>query len=152
MRIYFKCAVNFKNMGRRPSGRKYRKHISIQVKEVHNEDLKLLAAQLSSLSKLSNGKKWTIRDIILTHLYSQYNNSPEWYENNHFENLTDDEIEKIRQNIGGDTRSKKILKQEKQRPKQVLKHKEKTKLKVKLNPNYASYLKKMTQIKQEDQI
>lgn len=138
-------------MGRKPTGRKYPKHISIQVKEEHNEDLKLLAFQLSSLSKLPNGKKWTIRDIILTHLYSQYSNSTEWYEENHFENLSENELDRIRQNIGIGNMSKKIQKQVKQKPIKTIKQKVKPKLQMKINPNYAHYLKKMTQIRQEDQ-
>lgn len=87
------------HMGRRPLGRKYAKHISIQVKEAHNDDLKYLAEKLSNNSPLPNGKRWTIRDIVLTLLYTQYSNSPDWFTKNHFEQYSETDLSKIRDSI-----------------------------------------------------
>jgi hypothetical protein len=137
-------------MGRRPMGRKYPKHISIQVKEEHNEDLKLLAAKLSDHGATPTGKNWTIRDIILTLLYAQYNNPPEWFVNNHFEKWTDQELQRIRKNIRGSLeltikRNEKVSTVQKD-----LKQKSPPKLRLKLNPKYENYLGMLNQIKQEE--
>ncbi|MHA2029367.1 MAG: hypothetical protein ACXAC2_10680 [Candidatus Kariarchaeaceae archaeon] len=131
-------------------GRKYPKHISIQVKQQHNDDLKFLASKLSNLSTLPEGKNWTIRDIILTLLYTQYNNSPEWFVNNHFEKLTSSQLERIRNAIHGTNDVIVDEKKSTSKPKQVYKPKISTQLKLKLNPSYETYLGKLNQIKQED--
>ncbi|OLS20640.1 MAG: hypothetical protein HeimC2_36430 [Candidatus Heimdallarchaeota archaeon LC_2] len=135
-------------MGRRPMGRKYAKHISIQVKEEHNEDLKLLASKLSNSSSPPNGKLWTIRDIILTLLYTQFNNSTNWFVKNHFEKLSESDLIKIRKNIFGDNKIDYVPKNSMSKPKKIKKQKEK--LKLKLNPKYANYQQKMAKIRQED--
>ena len=147
--IFLNAQSHIIYMGRRPMGRKYPKHISIQVKEEHNEDLKLLVSRLSDLSKLPNGKQWTIRDIILTLLYTQFNNSTEWFVKNHFERLTESNLIEIRKNIEGNRTKLKEQKQITSKPKEIKNLK--PKLKIKLNPSYANYRQRMTDIKKEDQ-
>lgn len=146
-------------MGRRPLGRKYPKHISIQVKEEHNEDLKFMTKKLNEISPLQNGKRWTIRDIILTLLYTQYNNSPSWYSMNHFESISEDQLLMIRNQIreGQDTKSvvRQVIKpiQKKSAPKNrssdnsIKQPKAKRKLKMKINPDYQSYLEALEALK-----
>lgn len=88
-------------MGRRPAGRKYSKHISIQVLDEHNNDLKLLTARLNELAPFPNNKKWTIRDVILTLFYGFCKDGvdPEWFSTFHFENISHKKLKIIRNNI-----------------------------------------------------
>ncbi|MHA2250180.1 MAG: hypothetical protein ACXAD7_07450 [Candidatus Kariarchaeaceae archaeon] len=88
-------------MGRRAVGRKYSKHISIQVLEEHNSDLKALANKLNSIAPLANQKKWTIRDVILTLVYGTCKDSldPTWFLSNHFESLEQVDLSKIRSQL-----------------------------------------------------
>ncbi|MHA2092635.1 MAG: hypothetical protein ACW98K_17455 [Candidatus Kariarchaeaceae archaeon] len=86
-------------MGRRPLGRKYPKHISIQVRDEHNDDLKILTGTLNKIARFQNGKKqWTIRDVILTLVYGFCRNGvdPDWFTTNHFEGLSLNDLEQIR--------------------------------------------------------
>ncbi len=145
-------------MGRRAIGRKYAKHISIQVKEEHNTDLKFLARKLNKTSSLPNDQKWTIRDIVLTLLYTQYNNSPSWYTKNHFEQLTVSRLSNIRREIHslGDGQDKpKDVETEiiEVREKVDIKKKpsKKTVLQIKLNPDYENYVNKIRTIQQEEE-
>lgn len=74
-------------MGRRPIGRRYPKHISIQVKDIHNQDLKAYVDFLNQSAPLDN-QKWGIRDLILTLVYGHAGKlEPTWFKDNHFEKL-----------------------------------------------------------------
>ncbi|MCE7736503.1 MAG: hypothetical protein GPJ54_16600 [Candidatus Heimdallarchaeota archaeon] len=145
-------------MGRRAIGRKYAKHISIQVKEEHNDDLKFLAQKLNKSSSLPNSKKWTIRDIVLTLLYAQYNNSSSWYTTNHFESLSDARLNNIRNEIRS-LDSEQIRSKDKE-PEKITEATEQVKIKkipakqptlqIKLDPDYESYVNRIRSIQQEE--
>ena len=145
------------HVGRRAIGRKYSKHISIQVKEEHNDDLKSLAKKLNQASTLPNAQKWTIRDIVLTLLYAQYNNSPSWFTKNHFEQLTESRLNTIRSEIRF-TNERKVKSQNKE-PEKIIEEKEKVIMKkkpaeqfmlqIKFNPDYENYVSKIRSIQQE---
>ena len=145
------------HMGRRAIGRKYSKHISIQVKEEHNDDLKSLAHKLNQANTLPNAKKWTIRDIVLTLLYAQYNNSPNWFTKNHFEQLTEARLNTIRNEIRSPS-DRKVKSQNKEpekniegKEKVIMKKKpaEQFMLQIKLNPDYENYVTRIRSIQQE---
>ena len=146
-------------MGRRPLGRKYAKHISIQVNKEHNEDLKYLASKLNGESPLPNGKKWTIRDIILTLLYTQHDNSSDWYLNNHFEQITETKLIDIRTKIRSDNdiyEKSTVQKEAKSNPvipktKAIKKVPiSKSSLQVKINSDYQSYINQIRSIQKEE--
>ena len=145
------------HMGRRPIGRKYAKHISIQVNDEHNEDLKYLASKLNKVCPLPNGKRWTIRDIILTLLYTQHNNSPDWFTKNHFEQIDNETLVQIRQKIrSGDSPLDHpvVMKTEARftptREVQIKKPKSsKSKLQIKINSDYQSYINNIHSIQTE---
>ena len=132
-------------MGRRATGRKYAKHISIQVDEQHNEDLKQYCQYLNEVAPLENGN-WTIRDVILTMLYGNWNRDPTWMEQNHFEKLTSSDLEKLRNKLNTQTPNAKemepepldnVVKKEKQ---------QKPQLKLALKKSFSNYLSELDQI------
>ena len=146
------------HMGRRAVGRKYAKHISIQVKEEHNNDLKFLAQKLNKSSSLPNGQKWTIRDIVLTLLYAHYDNSPNWYTKNHFEQITQTRLINIRSEIlsvNGELVKSKNIEPEtiiEAKKKVIIKMKpaKQSMLQIKLNPDYENYVSRIRSIQQEE--
>lgn len=113
-------------MGRRPLGRKYPKHISIQVKNEHNDDLKAMTDRLNEIAELSN-QKWTIRDVILTLLYGSINYDADWFVNNHFEKISSKQLTVLRKRIHDTTKNRPRKKQ----------------LRLVIDPEYQQYIDKV---------
>ena len=131
-------------MGRRATGRKYAKHISIQVDEQHNEDLKRYCQYLIDKAPLENAN-WTIRDVILTLLYGNWNRDPTWMEQNHFEKLTSSDLETLRNKLDTPFPSEEQSKTVVDKPVKPEKE-QKPKIKLALGNSFSNYLSELDQI------
>jgi len=132
-------------VGRRATGRKYAKHISIQVDEQHNEDLKQYCHYLNEVAPLENGN-WTIRDVILTMLYGNLNRDPTWMEQNHFEKLTSSDLDTFRNKLNTQKPTIEKKKTEPLENEVKTEKQQKPKLKLTLGNSFSNYLSELDQI------
>lgn len=136
--------------GRPKTGRKYDKHISIQVLEEHNKDLKLITSRLNEINPFPEGKKWTIRDVILTLVYGfcRKGIDPKWFQTNHFEKLTQDDMNKIRSKFVRVVKPK--TRKKSSRSQQKFPQPLESKVSFTINPEMEKFLEQVKELAEED--